>query len=107
MKIQKSFELLNSEGSVLKIEKRNGIWNYAFHGTSISIITNPSKILSFILGHDVLVHPKTKKVFAWEDFPSNMKVEDQIRLAIIELMKEEIESIKNHDYFVKNYIKWK
>jgi len=109
MKIHKSFELLNSEGPVLKIEKREGLWNYSFHGSPISVITNPSKILSFILGSTEIVHPKTEKIFRWKDFPSDMKPENQIRLAIVELMKEEIESINNQDHFNDNYINnaWK
>jgi hypothetical protein len=45
MKIEKTFDLLNSEGPVIKIERIQGNWHYKFHGSRHHHITTIKEIL--------------------------------------------------------------
>lgn len=96
MKILKSFELLNSEGPILKIEKRENHWAYSFHDTDIRVISNTEEILSFILGYSTICHPVTRNTMSWDQYPDSMKVKSHIRNAVICILTEEIDSIKNN-----------
>lgn len=109
MKTINSFELLNSEGPVLTVHNRGNHWTFSFNGSSISLITNITEILSFIRGSLSIKHPTTGIPVYWSDFPDSMKVERDIKDLLNILLPHEIELIKESpEYFRKVYIKgWK
>lgn len=88
MKMQKSFLIIDSERLVLRIEKREGIWNFKFDSNKVSQITTPEKILSFILGYESIENPATKEILNWNQIPIEMKSKQQIFLALNCLFKE-------------------
>jgi len=111
MKSSLSFDLLNSEGPIVKIEKIGPYWNWKFHNASYHIITTPREILNFIADEYVLLNQSISEriMFKWSEFSEDMKPDREKLNKIIEiLLKEEIELCKTDSaYFYKTYCKTK
>jgi hypothetical protein len=108
MKIEKSFDLLNSEGIIIKIERILGNWHYNFNGSRHHVITSVKEILSVIWhGKAIINHSSDGGIYFLNDFPISMKGDDPKYYAgIVEyLLHEELEKCKsNPDYFKENYL---
>jgi hypothetical protein len=107
MKIQKSFELLNSEGPIIKIEKIQGNWHYKFDGSRQHHITTPKEILSAIWNNDYIIDHTTNKNYRLGDYPISMKGDDPkyYEEIIKHLISDELEKIKKNSlYFKDNYL---
>lgn len=85
MKAQKQYELLNSEGSILSIEKIRGIWHWKFSKNEYFACT-PIEILDFFVGDHFIYNSKTEKTIEWKSFPKSMKPS-------VETMKEIIKTL--------------
>lgn len=107
MKIEKSFELLNSEGPIIKIEKIQGNWHYKFNGSRQHHITTAKEILSAIWNNDYIIDHSTSKFYRLSDYPISMKGDDQkyYEEIIKCLISDELEKInKDPLYFKDNYL---
>lgn len=107
MKIEKTFELLNSEGPIIKIEKIDGHWHYKFHGSRGHTITTPKEILDVIWNNKAIVDTNKGEIYFLNDYPISMKGDDpKYYASIIEyILKEELDkSIKNPEYFKETYM---
>lgn len=103
MKVEKSFDLLNSEGSIIKIQKIEGYWHYLFHGSRHHHITTVKEILSSIWNDDLINDPNSRKTYKLSEYPISMR---DNHTAIVEyLLRSEFEkSIKDPEYFRNNYM---
>ena len=73
MKIQKSFDLLNSEGPLLKIVKIEGYWHYKFQNSPHYIFTSIKEIISAIWKNTPIIDTHENKSYFLEEFPLSMK----------------------------------
>jgi hypothetical protein len=108
MKIEKSFELLNAEGPIIKIERIDGFWHYKFHTSKGHTITSPKEILDAIWNNKAIVDTYAGKVYFLDNYPLSMKGDDpKYYAAIVEcLLNEELaKSSKDPEYFKKTYMR--
>jgi hypothetical protein len=107
MKLENSFDLLNSEGSIIKIEKYGCFWHYRFKGTNVLTVTSNKEILNSLLKGKGIVNKSEGKIYFLEDYPISMRgdsPEYYERIARI-LIQEEMEKCKNDiNYFKENYL---
>ena len=109
MKLQKSFDLLNSEGPLVQIQKIGELWHWKFHTSNISTVTSTREILDFISGNiDIKDH--NGKTYRWNDYGMSMKGDtpEYIQKIVLVLLGEEMEKCKRDiNYFTKIYCKTK
>jgi hypothetical protein len=107
MKIEKSFELLNSEGPIIKIEKIQGNWHYKFNGSRQHHITTAKEILSAIWNNSWIIDYNGNKNYRLGDYPISMKGDDpKYYDEIVKyLIEEETEKMcKDPNYLKENYL---
>jgi hypothetical protein len=107
MKIEKTFDLLNSEGSVVKIERIQGNWHYKFHGSRHYHLTTVKEILSVIWNDDEITDPNSGKTYRLSEYPLSMKGDDTsyYEMIIEKLLDEELKKMsKDPIYFLENYL---
>lgn len=103
MKIQKSFDLLNSEGPIIRIEKIDEIWHYNFNQSKFRHITTIKEILKSILENKAIVDGKSGKIYFLSDYSEHMKCDYE---EVVEYLLEEelIKCKKDTEYFKKIYL---
>lgn len=107
LKIVKSFDLLNSEGPIIKIEQIQGNWHYKFHDSRYHSITTAKEILSAMCNDDLIIDYNTNKSYRLGEYPISMKGDDPkyYEEIIKKLISDELVKIKkDHQYFIDNYI---
>lgn len=106
MKIEKSFELLNSEGPIIKIEKIQGNWHYKFNGSRQHHITTAREILSAIWNNAWIIDHTGKKTYQLGNYPISMKGDDPKHYEEIVkyLVNEETEKMRKDPNYLKNYL---
>jgi hypothetical protein len=106
MTVEKKFDLLNSEGSLVNISKINGLWHFNFFDCPYSTITTPKDILSFISGGTV-TDTHNKKDYTLSDYPDSMRgTVNYLQNVVTILLREEMERCTNdQQYFFDNYCK--
>ncbi len=109
MKIEKTFDLLNSEGGIIKIQKIDGFWHYKFHKTQGHTITNPKEILDSILNGKVIIDRQAGKSYFLNEYPLSMKGDnpEYYQSIVKTLLDEELQKCKDPEYFKENYLKCK
>jgi hypothetical protein len=106
-KITKSYELLNSEGPIIQIQKIKDRWHWKFYNSKVQVVTTTKEILDFICGLSVLKDPRGN-TYIWTDYPSSMKggSPEYIQKIVLELLQEDLEKCKNDiNYFTEIYFK--
>jgi hypothetical protein len=106
MKIEKSYDLLNSEGGIITIEKIEGFWHYKFHKTRGHIIVSVKEILDSMINGKAIIDRSGGNVYFLNDYPLSMKGDDPsyYQKIIKVLLSEELEKCKDLEYFNKNYL---
>ena len=107
MKVQKSFDLLNSEGPLIKIEKIDELWHYNFHGSKTRHIITIKEILGAIVSGKSIIDRANGKIYFLEDYPISMKGGDPTYYEdIVEfLLNEELVKCKKDiNYFKKIFL---
>jgi hypothetical protein len=111
MKIEKSFELLNSEGPIIVIEKIDGYWHYKFNSSRGRTVTTIKEILNAIWNNVPIIDEQARKTYVLGNYPLSMKGDTPSYYEDIAeyLLKEELDKCKkNIDYFKNTYIQiWK
>lgn len=107
MKIEKTFDLLNSEGPIVSIKKIEGHWHYSFHKSPYYTITTPKDILGNIWNDRPIYDSHNRKVYRLSEYEMSMKGDDpKYYASIVEyLLKEEMEkTAKDPEYFKNTYL---
>jgi hypothetical protein len=108
MKIEKQFELLNSEGPIVSILKIDGLWHYKFHKSPFYTVTTPKDILNAIWNDQLIYDSHNSKFYRLSEHPLSMKGDNPKYYAgIVEhLLREELEkSIKDPEHFRNTYMR--
>jgi hypothetical protein len=107
MKIEKTYDLLNSEGALIKIEKIGGFWHYKFDKSKTHTITTAKEILNSILNGKGIVNKNEGKIYFLEDYPLSMKgdTSEYYERIVRVLVQEEMDKCtKDTTYFKENYL---
>ena len=103
--IVKSYELLNSEGPIVIIQKDSQYWHWKFFGCNELVITTPKEILNFISGLTTITDPKGT-VYDWKEHEMGMKGDnpEYIKRIVNDLIQDELFLCNNDpDYFFQTY----
>ena len=105
MKTTAQFDLINSEGPIVQIQKVGNLWHWKFHNSPILTITSTKRILDFISDLSTIKDPNGK-TYRWSDYQRSMKgdTHEYIQKIVLLLLEEEMERCKTDiDYFKKIY----
>lgn len=107
MKLEKSYDLLNSEGPLIKIQKIGGLWHYQFNGNKTHLITSIKEILGSLIEGKGIIDRANGRIYFLNDYPISMKGDSPAYYESIikDLISEELEKCKkDHEYFKKIYL---
>ena len=90
MKVLKRYEILNSEGPIMVLNKHSDHWSLAFHGTRVHTIVDPSEMIAFLLSNGEITNDE--KTYVYSNYSEGEKMDS---LKLTTLLKELLDDHQN------------
>ena len=104
MKVLKKYEILNSEGPVMILNKHTDHWSVSFNGSRIHTVIEPYEMLTFLTANGTIT--SEDKTYRFGDYPQDMKMSFSNFNALVEILWEDHKSLcKNNEEYSKKYCK--
>ena len=95
MKVLKKYEILNSEGPIMILNKHSDHWSVTVHGSRVHAVVNPYEMLSFLTA-DGLIEIDSK-TYRFNDYSVNEKLDFESYIDLVQTLWKEHKSLREKD----------
>lgn len=104
MKVLKKYEILNSEGPIMTLNKHENHWSLEFYGTRVCTIVDPYVMTSFLISDGEITANDKTYVYSNYSIGERMKPEDE-KILLKELLEDHLDMWENNEEYFNKYNK--
>lgn len=104
MKVLKKYDILNSEGPIMTLNKYENHWSLAFHGTRVCTIVDPYAMILFLISdREIIANDKTY-VYSNYSIGERMKPKDE-KILLKKLLEDHLDRWETDEEYFNKYNK--